>query len=430
MASSADGAILLFTTSNALKSEPLALSPVRIFRHAETPIPQPTAIRDSRIITGVYLSSDALTTGVFGYYPCEGSCLGRTPGNPLLIQRNGKEYSFNAAGFRLSRNGRYVLETGFGYGITAPILRDIHSGLSGNPARMLPGLSAQLLTNQGAVISSSDTQVRITPLGLPPQIIYDGSSIVNAIISADGSTVAIVTEIPPGKLVFRSYFKVLVIDLATLKMDTLFEDFSTVKGLVISDDGRRLVWNRGNELVLWDRSSGWRSLLTHQEKFIDALLTGDGNTVFASTSTNRIYRIDANSGEPTQLYAPFPTFLREKTGSTYPGSLFRFSTDYSGPELQLQVDAKTFPRIESEANLLDFQVPWESSDLRGDSRIAEIQSSDSPFVLRTRLFFEEKSSPSLFINSRTQVLTATNRDFTAFPRKSTPPTSSASTSST
>ncbi len=422
MASSADGAILHFATSNALKGEPLALSSVRVFRHAETPIPQPVDLRDSRVITGPYLSSDATTTGVFAYYPCSGSCMGESPPNSLQLQRNGKEYSFQAAGFRVSRNGRFVLETSFGFGLIAPTLRDLDTGTSGNPARMLSGLPAQSLTNQGTVLSFDYSQARITPLGRPPLMVFDNqnANIVDASISADGNAVAILTEVPQGKLVFRSYFKLFLIEVASLNSTTLFEGFSTIRGLMISDDGRRLVLNRGEELVLWDRSTGWRSLLTHREKFADLLLSGDGNTVFATTSTNRIYRIDASSGESSQLYAPFPTYLRGQTGSTYPGSLFRFSTDYAGPELELQVDSKNYPRIESEANLLDFQVPWEATGLKGDSRVMEIQSPDSPFVLRSKLFFEEKSSPRLFVDLRTQSITATNQDFTAFINEQNP----------
>lgn len=420
MASSADGAILHFTTGNALKGEPLALNPVRVFRHAETPIPQPIEIRDSRVITGPYLSGDALTTGVFSYYPCSGSCMGSLPRNLLQIQRNGKEHSFQAAGFRVSRNGRFVLETSFGFGIIAPTLRDLDTGLSGNPSRMLSGFSSQALTNQGAVLSFNDTQVRITPLGLPPQIIFDGSGIADALISADGDTVAVLTHIPPGNLQFRANYELLVIDVPTLRKSSIFQGVSTIKGLAISDDGHRLVLNRANELVLWDRTSGWRSLFTHEEKFGDALLTGGGNTVFTSTGTNRIYRLDANSAEATQLYAPFPTYLRGQVGSTYPGSLFRYSADYAGPELQLQVDSKSYPRIESQGNFLDFQVPWEATGLRGDSRILEIQSPDSPFVLRSKIFFDEKVSPRLFVDLPTQSLIATNRDFSAFISQANP----------
>lgn len=422
MASSADGAILHFATSNALKGEPLALSSVRVFRHAETPIRQLVAPRESRVITAPYLSSDALTTGVFTYSPCAGSCTIALPRDGLQLERNGKEYSFTAAGFRVSRNGRFVFETSFAFGMIPPTLRDVDTGTSGTPAGLLGSISAQPLTNQGAVLSSNATQVRLTPHGLPPLVIFDDATarMAGASISAEGNTVAVLTEIPPGKLQSRPYFKLLLFEVATLKSETIFEGFSTIRGVMISDDGRRLVLNRDEELVLWDRSTGWRSLLTHREKFADLLLSGDGNTVFATTSTNRIYRIDANSGESTQLYAPFPTYLRGQTGSTYPGSLFRFSTDYSGPELQLQVDSQTYPRLGSQGTFLDFQVPWEATGLRGDSRILEIQSPDSPFVLRSKLFFEERSSPRLFVDLRTQSITATNRDFTAFINEQNP----------
>jgi uncharacterized protein (TIGR03437 family) len=422
MASSSDGAILHFATSNALKGEPLTLPSVRVFRHAETPLRQLVAPRDSRVITAPYLSSDALTTGVFTYSPCAGSCTIALPRDGLQLERNGKEYSFTAAGFRVSRNGRFVFETSFAFGMIPPTLRDLDTGNSGTPAGLLGSISAQSITNQGAVLSLSGTQARLTPLGLPPLVIFDDATarMAGASISADGNTVAILTEIPPGKLQSRSYFKLLLIDVASLKSATIFEDFSTIRGLMISDDGRRLVLNRGEELVLWDRSTGWRSLFSHQEAFADLLLSGDGNTVFATTSTNRIYRIDTSSGDSTQLYAPFPTYLRGQTGSTYPGSLSRFTSDYIGPELQLQVDSQSFPRVMSEANLLEFQIPWEATGLRGDSRILEIQSPDSPFVLRHRLFIEERSTPRLFLDTRQQFLTATNQDFTAFITEQNP----------
>lgn len=150
-------------------------------------------------------------------------------------------------------------------------------------------------------------------------------------------------------------------------------------------------------MLLWDRSSGWRSLFSHDEGFTESLLTDNGEIVFAKTGTNRLYRIDSNTGEAQQLYAPFPSSLWQQSGGAYPGSLIRFGADYSDPSFVLSTGATRFPTVKAEGRIFDVQVPWEATELIGQSKVVELSAEDSPFVLRTTVRIAETTGAWAFV---------------------------------
>ena len=90
MASSNDGAILHFASKLALRGEPVALNPVRIFRHADPPILQVIDIQN-RSIAAPFVSDDGLTTAAFTYSPCLGPCPFARPRDVLNLKRDGKD---------------------------------------------------------------------------------------------------------------------------------------------------------------------------------------------------------------------------------------------------------------------------------------------------------------------------------------------------
>ena len=319
-ASSGDGAILHFASKLALRGEPFALNPGRIFRHADPPILQVIDVQN-RSIAGPFVSGDGLTTAAFTYSPCLGPCLFARPTDVLNLKRAGKDYVFYGNNFRVSRNGRFVFDAGVAGFHPGANIRDIDTGIVYNLPNVLPRHASQAISDEGTLLSTGPValaevfipehlnQVLLTPFGKAPEILYAGLLVKSAAITAQGNSVFLLSEIKPGKLIFRSFFRLIKIDLATRWQSVLFEGFAELSGFTVNADGGRLLLHSGNDLLLWDRSSGWRSLFSHDEGFTESLLTDNGEIVFAKTGTNRMYRIDANTGEAQQLYAPFPSSL-------------------------------------------------------------------------------------------------------------------------
>ncbi len=129
MASSGDGAILHFASKLALRGEPVALNPVRIFRQADPPILQVIDVRD-RTISAPFVSSDGFTTAAFNFSTCFGPCPFAMPMDVLNLKRAGKDYVFSGNQFRVSRNGRFVFDSGFPTLDPIPTLRDLDTNLS------------------------------------------------------------------------------------------------------------------------------------------------------------------------------------------------------------------------------------------------------------------------------------------------------------
>ena len=281
MASSSDGAILHFASKLALRGEPVALNPVRIFRHADPPILQVIDVQN-RSIAAPFVSGDGLTTAAFTYSPCLGPCPFASPRDVLNLKRAGKDYVFYGNNFRVSRNGRFVFDAGFAGFLPAANIRDIDTGIVYKLPNVLPRHASQAISDEGALLSTGPValaevfipvhlnQVLLTPFGKAPEILFTGLPVNSVAITAQGNSVFLLTEITPGKLIFRSFFRLIKMDLATRRQSILFEGFAELRGFKVNADGRRLLLQRRNELLLWDRSSGWRSLFSHDEGFTES----------------------------------------------------------------------------------------------------------------------------------------------------------------
>jgi len=423
MASSADGAIFHFLSPRALRDAPAELGRNYIYQHSNQPVPIPTRA-EGRTIAAAFVSSDGQTTATLSYSVRMGPSMIATPSGLVQVRCNGIDHDVYGQDFRLSRNGRFVLDTRFANFLPNPNVRDLDTGLTYEIPKVLARHPSHSVANNGAILTSGpgeisgfgdergSRQVLYTPLGKPSQLLYEGDGIDSAAIDAQASTAFILTSIPPGKLIFRTFYKLIAIDLATRSQTVLYEGFANFVNFTISADGRRLLMQATNQLLLWDRASGWRSLLAHDEDFRESLLTDNGATVFAITKANRYLRIDADSGVLEQLYAPFPNQLRQSSYGLYSGSLVRFQVDYSDLKLHFQIGDIVLPPIKSEPGLFDAQLPWEATGLIGASPVVVVSSEDSPFVLRTQIFVLNRPAPWLFTHPANGNLIAANADFT------------------
>jgi uncharacterized protein (TIGR03437 family) len=261
----------------------------------------------------------------------------------------------------------------------------------------------------------------LTPFGKPTELLYEttDSKIAGAAIAADGQTAFVLTAITTGNRFFRTFYKLISLDLRTRQQKILLDSYQGIQAFTINTPGSQLLLQTVNSLLIWDQNTGWRNLLSHDEGFLESQLTDDGSTAFAITSKNRFYRLDVNSSQATQLYAPMTRYVSQQSQGSTPGSLIRFGVDAAGAGNQVRVGEMTFPFVKAESQLLDVQIPWEFSKAPSGATIAEISSESSPFLLRTRLNIAEQIQPWTFTKAfslagvTSPFLIAANQDFSA-----------------
>ena len=392
MAASADGAIFEFSTRWALRSEPLAINNTRIFRHGSPPQIRLAAVPNVDIGYPL-ISSDGNTVGVYTFRPCFGSCMLPTPSHSIRLERAGQSVSLGGNELRISRNGRFVFDSGFPNLHPGPYLIDLDTNQKIAFPQVLTRDVRNTLSDEGALLStepgllpgigdrSQYDEVRLTPFNQPSVTLLKGVKSSMAAITPDGSTVFVVTQSP---------VRLLALDTQTLTSSTLLERTASIQSISPNRDGSRLLVCRDNELLIWDRNRGWQSLLSHDEGFGESLLTDDGNIAFALTRAGRYFRIDIDTRTAEQLYAPAPAFLSQRTSGAFPGSLVRFASNALTPNTRFTLDGSPLPVIKLDTTFIDLQIPWETQSRSG---IVEAAPEDSPFATRVRLTLAERPIP-------------------------------------
>jgi len=211
---------------------------------------------------------------------------------------------------RLSRDGRYVLRYGAtGFAMPSdpvPALIDLSTGVSTPvPGRIPEGRQVArggtVLTFVGSswvLWSKAGSQ----PLTLP-------GSLNRAVLSDDAGAIAVETA---DSLVLYD-----VASGAQIVVDQGSGGFDAS----LSDDGRLVCYVHGAQVVLYDRTTGTgRPLLTAPDGIREAVLSGDGSTVWAATIGGRILRVDVASGSVQQVIGRTPLITRI-VGAPVPGSL-------------------------------------------------------------------------------------------------------------
>lgn len=266
MASAADGAILDFSSRPAIKNEPLALNGNRIYRHGETP-----ELRVSKIegveIGYPLLSADAQTYGTYTYTPCSGTCSFARPSHRMYLTRNGVSTILYGNQLRLSRNGSFAFNSGFPSLSPAPKIRDLDTGIEHEFPSVLSRHTRNAISDEGTIITTEAgelagigdpkdyEQVQLTPFGQTTRLIFKGRNVHFATITPQGKSVFLVHESSPN------FYRLIEIQTEGGSQSLLWEGDSRPLNIQLSQDGQRLLMQRKDQLLLWDRQTGWKSLV-------------------------------------------------------------------------------------------------------------------------------------------------------------------------
>jgi len=89
----------------------------------------------------------------------------------------------------------------------------------------------------------------------------------------------------------------------------------------LSDDGRLLCYLRDSQVVIYDRGTSLsRTFAAIPEGVREAVVSGDGRTIWEATNLGRILQVDAGSGDSLQVIPRTP-LITHVDGAPVPGSL-------------------------------------------------------------------------------------------------------------
>ena len=257
---------------------------------------------------------------------------------------------------RLSRNGRYGLQTWFGGGSDGARI-DLPSGELSATVKSVWGL-----TNLGSLLTLLDNSLYLAPPAGPGHLVatFPGK-LLDAALDANGARVVYVVQ-HDGLLDLRDGNSVLV----------SMSDQSTGLRAELSADGSRLLVV---ETILGVSRAYWiqQGLPARNDLGVvrggAATISGDGKVVWLVQEDGRLTRVKLDSNERESMNEALPARPTVQSASVR-GSLIRLQ----GPGLG---DGPWQVRINSEANLsnslamtvreaksdhLDFQIPWNLSD--------------------------------------------------------------------
>lgn len=216
---------------------------------------------------------------------------------------------------RLSRDGRFALR----YGATGialpsdpvPALVDLETGTrTPVPGRIPEG---RQVASGGTVLTLVGSSWKLwSRTGSQDVAIADPVS--RAVLSDNAAVIAYESPQVSGEQQLYLY------DVAS-GSTTLVDQSLGNPDVSLSDDGLLVCYLRNSQVVIYDRmAGGGRPLAAVQEGVLEAVISGDGSTIWEATKQGRILRVDAGSGESAEVIPRTP-LITQVAGAPVPGSL-------------------------------------------------------------------------------------------------------------
>jgi uncharacterized protein (TIGR03437 family) len=315
------------------------------------------------IYTRPSVSGDGTVLAInwYPHYDCGSSCsLLEIPSNLIRMPAGETGYPGYA---NISPNGRFALLSGIVVGpppgLPPPTVQSELLDLTSGKTTVVgpqPAGSGQVVANDGTVLVQNGSHVQLVGPGGTVSI-TPAAPIINVQLAADA-----------GRIVYDTYAAIHVLDVSS------GSDRQVALGYfpILAGDGQHfsylnpnagevLSYYSANQVWLGDAVSGTVTQLTHEpEGIAEQVITGDGRTVFAATTTGRVLSIDVSSGTVTQLLDSAPSRFLTFASAVVPGS-YNWLTGTSDTSLRVWIDG--IPAIPLGAVLrtseVMIQVPWE-----------------------------------------------------------------------
>ena len=410
LATTADGATLLFRTEFRLQSETDLSSEAKIYKYQNRQF--------TRLGSSFEVNQDRGSDVFQPFVTSDGVISGWQIKNGCSACRYiiGSRYASAIAGVTLpanfpqgslsiSANGRFFVADELpGDLIFGPYVRnakyfDSFTGIVTDlPLNFQLGPSFRAVANDGTVLSllldaSPSGSLALWKPGSQPVSIYTGGRVLQATIGAENQRVA---------------FEFLSLDpqragehLLAVWDQTGTVIIPTTPGQPLSDTGVfQPSWDSGGTQLLYrdfDSTTQtyalqeWNAatqvsipVLTHVERIATATLSGDGTVIWAVTGFSRLLRLNLSSGTTDEILPPLPQPRPFQISSPVPGSALLITGSGFNSSNTVSFNGTAAPVLNTSDEGIWVQVPWEVQSFASPNRVT-VRAPDNPFEAVPRL---------------------------------------------
>lgn len=237
----------------------------------------------------VELSADASTLAALGFRWTAGQCHGAGAATMLRTKSGTRDID---GYLRISANGQWAVvdATSSVFSQTAVSILNLKTGERKDLQFNSPGgvqfPSGRAIADDGTALFSGFGGTYIVRPGSAPATFAQGFPVA---ISASGTRVLYQTD------------TVHLIDLPTQNDQQLSAAGTRAVGIGLSDDGNRAAFLQDGDLCIADFGGPARQIGAVPEGLSQPVLSGDGRTLYAATSTGRLVKIAVETGLVTEI---------------------------------------------------------------------------------------------------------------------------------
>jgi uncharacterized protein (TIGR03437 family) len=379
LATTADGGQVYFSTPYRLKGSADPGYP-KIYRYAEHGfelfrefqlIPEPSPDTNFFMAERPSVSADGQTVAFTAARNCAGGshCIGFVYFQSWIAHNGAADASISFGRITLSPNARFALVTDRGgtFGPSPIALYDLSAGAATVLANFQPiGDGRYAVANDGAVLllgSSAGPVLWRSGAFTPVQ--FEAPPTCTRLSANDSLIVYESDPSGPGTITLRAHDistgrEIVLISAPTPRDYQPAPTPGAYLHPTLTYDGRMVAYTLGTDLFL-QRTDGAApsKLASAPEGFQDAVISGFGNVVYASTVTGRLLKIEIGSGSLVELSAAPPHI--EVTPSVFvPGARVDVAMPTGSGDAAIVTEGGLAPVIARSESTATFEIPWET----------------------------------------------------------------------
>lgn len=309
-------------------------------------------------------SSDGSVIAISARRACGGGsgCLAVQTAQGSIVGADGRQLFADAGYVSMSPNGRWALFYGrntFGTLVTATELVDLSNGQATKVPYSLPQGPRRQVANDGTVAVVAGSQLHLWRTD-GDQTVPVSPNNSQVLISADGR-----------KIVYQTAKGLALYDRGS-GAETMLPA-TAVGSVAMSEDGATIAFVNAADSQVW-LASPLRQLSEEADAMSEVTLSGNGRLAFVATNGGRLLRIDVSTGAVTELIPRTP-WITSFPSPVVPGSLYRMAGKNLTPA-QVRVASLDAPVQSSAADEVWFQIPWETP-VQAAARV-ELSPGNSP----------------------------------------------------
>ena len=412
LATNGDGSTLLVQTGFRLQTETDLHNQAKIYQFQNGQWKRLAVANDNFSISppdvfNPFISTDGTVVGWQITYGCGFCRFIVTPLETSTVTGVTLPRGFPLGTLRMSANGRYFTGDNWPFAnatwpgpqyvdVTTGTVTDVPVDVNARPVVREPANDGTVLLRLTAKDDPGQNQsvgtLALWRPGSDPKPIYSDNRVFDPAISAAGGRVAFEAVVDGGPNADQR--TLMVIDTNTGESISVasmppanFRAFPVSYSMPAWDmNGDRLVYRAFDDqglpsaISVWDAGSRQSSVvLASDEGFSSAVISGDGNVIWAVTQTNRLLRFNFSTGATDEILPPLGRVTFGVDAPVVPGSaaLIRGS---GFTRSQVALDAGVaLPIVDVVPEGLWVQIPWEDASAPQLTHTVMIRSDGNPF---------------------------------------------------